>query len=224
MRKYSDQLSYWISESDGSMYEALNKGLQAAKGEIVGIVNSDDALYDEYTIHDVIQAFRANPEADGIYGDQVKEVGSSQRYKKVFQVDYFDYFIAGKGTFVPHGSLFLRRSLIEKIGGYDTAYRFASDYDFILRALQSGILRYAPIPISRFRVHDASITSSGRLPRERDAILAKHAENDELRLKVMWRRHLLWTRYRLLRLIYLVFWPIARAKRARLTKSRHTDE
>ena len=224
LRKSIDEISCWISEADGSMYEALNKGLKAAKGDIVGIVNSDDARYDEYTVYDVVKAFAADPDVDGICGDQVKETSCDQQIKKVFQVDYYDYLVVEKGTFVRHGSLFVRHSVIDKIGGYDTSFRFASDYDLILRALQCGTLKYVPVPISRFRVHETSITSSGRLPVERDAILKRHAKNGRARLRAIWRRHLLLTRYRLFRVIYLAVWPLARARRTRLVRSRSGSE
>ena len=59
-----------------------------------------------------------------------------------------------------------------------------------LRALQCGTLKYVLVPISRFRVHETSIKSSGRLPVERDAILKRHAKNGRARLRAIWRRHL----------------------------------
>jgi glycosyltransferase involved in cell wall biosynthesis len=216
IKSAAPRLAYWCSEEDEGMYQALNKGLARCTGEIVGIVNSDDLLFDDLTLAKVASVFSEFPDVDGVYGDQVQETPRGERYKKVFQVTYEDYLLSGKGTFVPHGSLFLRRDFLERLGGYDERYRYAGDYDLILRALQSGTLKYWPSPLSRFRVHDASITASGRLPSERDAILQAHGLHRYPGGRRFRRGLALWTRYRLLRLLSLVGWPIIRRMPKRL--------
>ena len=134
------------------MYEALNKGLKVASGDFIGIVNSDDILHGQLALKNVAQAFGQFPTADGVYGDQIVLYDKWQRYKKVFQVDYGELLVSGKGTFVPHGCLFLRREFALSLGEYSTKYDYASDFDYILRALREGKIRYVPIPFSEFRV------------------------------------------------------------------------
>ncbi|MCK4913252.1 MAG: glycosyltransferase [Planctomycetes bacterium] len=199
IKKYDDKIDYWISRPDNSMYEAINSGVKHSRGDIIAVLNSDDKYAGTDVIEQVINHLQGNPGIDGIYGNLVRLYESHTRYKRLFQVNYRQYLISGKGTFVPHSTLFVKRQLIEKVGLYDTRYRYASDYDFILRCLKNGTLKYINYPLTFFRVHDKSITSTdGTITPETFIILKKH-EID--RINKIYRRLMyiyLWGKYKLL--------------------------
>lgn len=160
IKKYDDKIDFWISRPDNSMYEAINDGIKNSNGDIIAILNSDDKYIDGDVIENIINEFNKEPNIDGIYGNLIRLYEDRIRHKRLFQVNYEQYLISGKGTFVPHSTLFVKRELIEKVGLYDTRYRYASDYDFILKCLKKGTLKYINKSITYFREHNNSITAT----------------------------------------------------------------
>lgn len=204
IKKYEERIDYWISRPDNSMYEAINSGIRHSRGDIIAVLNSDDKYIGSDVIKQIINHFQGNPGIDGIYGNLVRLYESHIRYKRLFQVNYKQYLISGKGTLIPHSTLFVKRRLIEKAGLYDTRYRYASDYDFILRCLKNGTLKYINYPLTFFRVHDKSITATdSTITPETFAILKAH-EIDRINKIYRFLMYLyLWGKYKLLSLLYL---------------------
>ncbi len=204
IKKYDDEIDYWISKPDNSMYEAINSGIRYSRGDIIAVLNSDDKYIGTEAIKQIINHFQENPSIDGIYGNLVRLYESHIRYKILFQVNYRQYLISGKGTFIPHSTLFVKRRLIEKVGLYDTCYRYASDYDFILRCLKNGTLKYINYPLTFFRVHDKSITATdSTITPETFAILKAHEIDRINKIYRFLMYFYLWGKYKLLNLSYL---------------------
>src|SRR5680860_233568 len=120
----------WISESDGGIYDAMNKGVALATGDIVGILNSDDLYTDPDVLTDIVSTFvEHNCEilyADLIYVDRT-DLDVTRRV-----------WTAGEGTFArgwspPHPTLYMRKSVYEQNGWYKTNYKISADYDYMLR-------------------------------------------------------------------------------------------
>ena len=126
-------------------------------------------------------------------GDRCKKV-------KLFNVNYQQLLYSTHGTFTPHPCFFISAALNEKIGGYNAVYCFASDYDYILRALSvPGVKgRYMNIYISRFRIHDASITASGKIEQDRQAILKQHRYTAKPYLLRLLFYYSLWMYYKII--------------------------
>ncbi|MEW6291350.1 MAG: glycosyltransferase family 2 protein [Thermodesulfobacteriota bacterium] len=198
LRRYDDRIDFWLSEPDGSMYEAINKGIAQSRGEIIAVLNSDDRYINEDVVSQMVKWLRISPDVGGVYGDLIRLYATHTRYKKVFQVGYRRYLLSQGGTFVPHPALFVRRNCIEKTGVYDTRYRYASDYDFILRCLKYCRLQYINMPVTYFRVHAASITSSGVISKEKLAVLKDHGIDRYWRLEKKIMYIFLWGKYALL--------------------------
>lgn len=170
IRNYDDRIAYWCSEPDKNMYEAINKGIDHAKGAIVGVLNSDDRYYDEEVVKSVVDVLEHGA-VDGVYGDLLVDYGNKVRSKRVFQVTFEQYLMSKKGTFIPHITLFAKRHVIRELGGYQERFSYAADYDFILRFLSKYSLQYIPKKLAIFRRHPLSITASGKIKPERDTIL-----------------------------------------------------
>ena len=124
-----------LSEPDSGIYEALNKGLDLVSGEIIGVLHSDDIFVDKEVLSRVSDAFK-NSNVKAVYGDleyvKSDDVSKSMRH---WSAGKFLPSCLCKGWMPPHPTLFLRRSLYEKFGYFDTRYKIAADYDFILRVL-----------------------------------------------------------------------------------------
>ena len=143
---YEDSIDYVVSEQDDGIYDAMNKGLSLASGDIVGFLNSDDFYSDEQVIQHVVKTFEKN-DVDCVYGD-LKYV--SQKNEKLVTRDWVSSsFLPGgflKGWHPPHPTFFVKRSIYEKYGGYDLRYKIASDFDLMYRMLEKHMIRSTYTP------------------------------------------------------------------------------
>lgn len=162
------RLAVLVSEPDHGIYDALNKGLALATGDVIGLLHSDDAYADERVLERVAQAF-ADPAVDGVYGDldYVAKADMSRIVRRWRSGAYARENLA-HGWMPPHPTLFLRSSVIQQWGGFDTTYRIAADYDAMLRYLAKGRIRLAYIPevLVKMRVGGESNRSLGRILRK----------------------------------------------------------
>jgi glycosyltransferase involved in cell wall biosynthesis len=126
-----------ISEIDNGIYDAMNKGIDLAVGDIIGILNSDDVYFDNNVLSNVANYFKSNPEIDAVYGNLVyvkrSDLNKIVRYWQSF--DYNTYFFE-KGNVPPHPTLFIRKSVYLEHGKFNTIFQLAADYDFMLRILK----------------------------------------------------------------------------------------
>lgn len=138
--------SVYLSEPDKGIYDALNKGLALATGDVIGLMHSDDFYADNRVLEDVAAAF-SDSDVDAVYGDldYVANSNTSRVVRRWRSGAYTPERLA-RGWMPPHPTLFLRRGVIERWGGYDTSFRIAADYDAILRYFGQGKIRPAYIP------------------------------------------------------------------------------
>lgn len=135
-----------LSEPDDGIYDAMNKGLALATGDIVGFLHSDDLYTNEETLSRVAQAFD-DPAVDAVYGDLVyvrkEDTNAVVRY---WEAGAFDRARFSSGWMPPHPTVFVRNSIYRRLGGFDKRYRIAADYDLILRFFARNSLHFAYIP------------------------------------------------------------------------------
>lgn len=166
--KYKDRIAKIISEPDKGIYDAMNKGIAMATGDIVGILNSDDIYADEYVIEDVVKTISENG-VDSCYGDLVyvdkEDTSKVIRYWKSgnFYKERFK-----KGWVPPHPTFFVRRECYEKYGNFNTKFRVSADYDLMLRFLWVyGISTYyIPRVLVKMRVGGHSNNSMKNIVRK----------------------------------------------------------
>ncbi len=157
IREYSSQIDVFVSEPDDGIYDALNKGIARANGEVVGFLHSDDLFADVYVLSRMKNAL-SNPLVDAVYGDLVYVDKCAREIIRVWKAGNFTRTRIGWGWMPPHPTLYVRRSVYERLGGFDMEYRIAGDYENILRLLGRGGVRCAYIPevLVKMRVGGAS--------------------------------------------------------------------
>jgi glycosyltransferase involved in cell wall biosynthesis len=145
LESLSDARVNWVSEKDHGIYDALNKAVSRASGEWIGLLHSDDLYPNAEVISQVVAAFKTA--IDGVYGD-LKYVleKDTQKVLRHWQSEAFSTTLLRKGWMPPHPTLFLRKEVYAKVGGFDTRYCIAADYDFILRVFRTPQLKIHYLP------------------------------------------------------------------------------
>jgi glycosyltransferase len=135
-----------VSERDRGIYDAMNKGLRLATGELVGFLNADD-IYAGPDVVAAIDRAAAQPSVDGVYGDLVYvAAGDPSRVIRRWRSGEFDRSRLRYGWMPPHPTLYVRRNTLTGIDGFDLQFRIAADYDFMLRYLTARERRLAYLP------------------------------------------------------------------------------
>jgi len=143
---YRDRLALIVSERDRGIYDALNKGLTRSTGDVVGFMHSDDFYADERVLERVAEAFE-NADVEGVYGDlDYVAKDDPRRIIRRWRSGRYTPARLAWGWMPPHPTLYLRRSVIEQWGGFDTNFSIGADYDAMLRYLSRGQIRLAYIP------------------------------------------------------------------------------
>lgn len=158
LQAYADRVGVLVSEPDRGIYDALNKGIARASGEVVGFLHSDDLFADEQVLSRIAAAF-ADPNVDAAYGDLLYvRKDDPTKVVRTWRAGAFSQSRLAHGWMPPHPTLYVRRAAYERLGGYDTSYRIAADYDCVLRLLGRGGLRalYIPEVLVKMRVGGAS--------------------------------------------------------------------
>ena len=125
----------WISEPDKGIYNALNKGIHLATGDVIGFVHSDDILYAPDSISHIAEAF-AQQDIQVVYGDlqYVREGKVTRRWRS----NDFNPASLKYGWMPPHPTVYVRREVYEQVGKYDEWFRISADYDMMIRIFQAG--------------------------------------------------------------------------------------
>ena len=155
----------WISERDRGMYDAINKGIRMATGDVVGILNADDVLASDDTLAHIASAFEQKESPvphspfpvpqriDALYAD-IRFVKEGETVEAVRNAETVRYCSAKRwrpwmfrfAAMVPHPSFYVRRECFEKLGGYSLDYRICADFELELRYLLLAKLRAAYLP------------------------------------------------------------------------------
>jgi glycosyltransferase len=164
INKYKDRVAKIVSERDHGMYEAINKGIRMATGDIIGLVHSDDFLYDNHVISDIVKQFE-DTDADFLYGDGVF-VNANDINKPVrnwIGGTYHRWKVAC-GWLPLHPTCYIRKDVMMREGLYDETYKIAADSDLLFRYLFMANLKvtYLKRKIIRMRMGGLSTDSAKR--------------------------------------------------------------
>lgn len=159
IEKYVDKLGIYISEKDSGIYDAMNKGVKMATGDIIGILNSDDLYNDVRVISDVVSKFKENKKLKILYGDlvYVTSKNTDKVVRKWRSVSYYPNFYEN-GNVPPHPALFVKREVYDECGLFNLNFRLAADYDFMLRIFKKfgQFAEYTPRLMVKMRLGGAT--------------------------------------------------------------------
>ncbi len=165
-KDYARHVSWWCSEKDGGIYDAMNKGIQRANGKFVFMLNSGDCFSDKGVLSQMEDALRAN-ENGIVYG--AVDYYDKDGYLYTYSTSQDDLL---KDKNIPHQACFIARGLHEKIGLYDCGYKIYADFDFMIKSYKAGVkFVHAPYVVSDCEIVGASCNSE--LQKKEFALLKK---------------------------------------------------
>lgn len=154
-----------VSAPDDGIYDAINRGMKRATGDVIGLMHSDDVFAHNDVLSQVAQAF-ADPDVDCVYGDlDYVAADDTERVIRHWVSGPFSRDLLRRGWMPPHPTFYIRRDVLARLGDYDTSFQIAADYDAMLRWLWTGRLRAAYIPgvMVKMRLGGESNRSLGRV-------------------------------------------------------------
>lgn len=136
IESYSDKITHYISEPDKGMYDAINKGLKLATGDIIGLMHSDDVFYDRSVVSKIVNTFLMSATADAVYGNGIYVTNDAEEKIIRNRIGGQYNFEKLKSGWLPlHPTVYIKKSIIEKYGYYSLDFKIASDTEFLLRYL-----------------------------------------------------------------------------------------
>ena len=163
---YQDKIKInFISEPDRGIYDAMNKGIRMASGEVIGILNSDDIFYDNNVLSSIANAF-ADKKIEVVYGDIKYFSDDINKIKRYWKTGEYKSGKLNNGWIIPHPALFVRKSVYERCGLYNIDFKIAGDYEFILRILKKYHLNLKYLPQVFVKMFDGGV--SGRNLKQRN--------------------------------------------------------
>jgi glycosyltransferase len=149
-------VAHVVSEPDHGIYDAMNKGLGLATGELVGFLNADDTFAHSRVLSSIANAAQRHPEAHAVYGDLVYV--RDDRTLRTWRSGAFSRARLAYGWMPPHPTFYLRRTRLADLGFFNDSLRIAADYDFMLRCLSrpQAQAAYVPDVLVKMRVGGAS--------------------------------------------------------------------
>lgn len=154
--KFNGRMRY-VSEKDKGIYDAMNKGIRMATGDVVGILNSDDFFTSNDVIEKVVAGFEDN--IDAVYGDiHFVNPDNLQKCVRYYSSKIFKRSLMRMGFIPAHPSFYCRKECFEKFGNYKTDYKIAADFDLLLRFIYVNRIqtKYLPIDMVTMRTGGAS--------------------------------------------------------------------
>jgi glycosyltransferase involved in cell wall biosynthesis len=159
IKKYNNVISKFVSESDKGLYDAMNKGIKMATGELIGILNSDDIFYNDNVIEDVVKYHKSNnldaSVSDVVYTDVNGKIVRNYSAKK---------WLPEKlkiGFMPPHAGIFIKKKIFQKFGNYQLDFVIGADYELITRFFLSNNISWNYLNITTTSMLVGGISSSG---------------------------------------------------------------
>lgn len=161
IERHRNKIAKVISEPDRGIYDAMNKGVKAASGEVIGFLNADD-VYPHANVIAMVAEIMEREQLDALFGDVEffpphNPAITLRRYSSArFRPDRIAW-----GWMPAHPALFVRREVFQRVGAFRTDYRIAGDFEFVARAFSEKNLRYRHLPEVLVRMRTGGISTAG---------------------------------------------------------------
>ena len=180
IKSYGNKISTLISEKDNGLYDALNKGISLATGDVIGILHSDDFYTNNHVIQHIVSSFSNSP-VDAVYADlyYVDKINTNQIHRK-WKAGIYKKGMFLNGWMPPHPTFFVKRSIYETCGNFNLNLTSSSDYELMLRFIHKHKIKLAYLPefIIKMRVGGKSnVTFKNRIKANKEDRLAWKLNN-----------------------------------------------
>lgn len=180
IKSYGNKISTLISEKDSGLYDALNKGISLATGDVIGILHSDDFYTNNHVIQHVVSLFSNSP-VDAVYADlyYVDKINTNQIHRK-WKAGIYKEGMFFNGWMPPHPTFFVKRSIYETCGNFNLNLTSSSDYELMLRFIHKHKIKLAYLPefIIKMRIGGKSnVTLKNRIKANKEDRLAWKLNN-----------------------------------------------
>lgn len=163
LAQHSKSIAHMVSEPDEGLYDALNKGIHRATGDVVGFMHADDAYASPQALERVATAFQ-DPAVGAVYGDLVYvNKDDASRVVRYWRAGEFRRSRLSHGWMPPHPTFYVRREHYQRLGGFDMRFRIAADYENMLRILWGGEVHAAYIPEVLVRMRTGGVSNGSLL-------------------------------------------------------------
>lgn len=161
IERHEQHVARLISEPDRGIYDAMNKGLALASGDVIGFLNADD-VYADNGVLERVSATMARDDLDALFGDVAFfSSNDPQRDVRIYRSVRFRPDRIAWGWMPAHPALFVRREVFQRVGVFRTDYRIAGDFEFVARAFGKNTLRYRHLPEVLVRMRTGGISTAG---------------------------------------------------------------
>jgi glycosyltransferase involved in cell wall biosynthesis len=164
IRQNENRISQWISEKDQGMYDAMNKGIAMATGDVIGILNSDDVYMNSHVISEMMKLLQEK-NAQVVFADLILvDQNNDNKVLRYYDSSHFHPDKFRWGWMPAHPTVFVKRELYQVVGPFSTNYQIAADYEMLIRilAIQKASYAYLPKPVVRMRSGGASTAGLSR--------------------------------------------------------------
>lgn len=190
INRYKDKISTIFSEKDHGIYDAMNKGIKLACGDVIYFLNAGDYLHDFSIVEKIVSVFTEDNSLDMVYGDVMcyDECGQKEYYKSSYISDRYTLFTRG----IWHQSIFARKSVFNKFGNFNLKYSIFADHDWILRVLLRHHIKsyYYNTPISFYLLGGMSQDCNIRYANELEEIVKKYKNINLILMRYKLQRYL----------------------------------
>lgn len=162
VNRYSPYIDKVVSEKDKGLYDALNKGIKTATGDVIGMLHSDDLYANNQVLSKIAQQFAADPTVEGVYADLVfVDRDDTNKVLRTWKSGEYKEDAFKKGWMPPHPTFFVKKSVYEKFGGFNLDLKLSADYELMLRLIHKHKIKVAYLPetIVKMRMGGISNTS-----------------------------------------------------------------
>lgn len=161
IKLHNQKITNWISEPDSGIYDAMNKGIAMATGEVIGILNSDDFYSNNRIISQVAKAFE-DEQVDAVFGDLVfVDPMNLKKIVRRYSSKKWNPKKLAWGFMPAHPTFFVRRKYYESLGVYKTDYKISADYELLIRFLLVHKLNYRYLPLNMVIMRKGGVSSKG---------------------------------------------------------------
>ena len=179
VKKYNKHISKWVSEPDKGLYDAMNKGIAMATGDVIGLINSDDLFCDNNALEKVANVFRKQPNLDSVYADLYYV--SQQNTDKIVR-----HWVTGSqkkfknGWHPAHPTFYIKKEVYNKYGEFDLTYKLAADFEIMLRFLEKFNISttYLKEPLVKMRLGGETNKSLNNILKQNAECIRAFKKND----------------------------------------------